>query len=118
MDDLDPTTAQMLTAYIKDWTDRYAFKAERKGGSLYPEIKQFFITTQYTLEQLWPNAFGEPNVDRDAIMRRCKVITFEKDPDGRDELPSPNNWHQIQKFKIGNAPKWVVKSNDVNLDYN
>lgn len=55
MDDLDPGMASMLVAFIKDWTDRYPFKAERKGGSLYPQIKQFFITTQYTPEELWPD---------------------------------------------------------------
>lgn len=62
----------MLTAHLKDWTDRYAFKAERKGGSLFPNVKQVFITTQYTLEQLWPDKPNESglivhNIDRDAI---------------------------------------------------
>lgn len=45
MDDLHPDHAPYLTSYIKDWTDRYAFKAEKKGGHTYPHIKQFIITT-------------------------------------------------------------------------
>ena len=82
----------MLTAYIKDWTDRYPFKAERKGGSLYPEIKQFFITSQYTMDQLWPDAYESRNVDRDAVIRRCKIASFRKHEFGAEEIPPPHEW--------------------------
>ena len=53
LDDLHPEHAQYLTTHIKDWTDRFAFKAERKNGSLYPTVKQFIITSQFTIEQLF-----------------------------------------------------------------
>jgi len=71
MDDLQPEHSEHLAAYVKDWTDRYGFKAEVKGGSLFPNIRQFFITTQFTLQQLFPK-----KEDQDAVERRCKIMVF------------------------------------------
>lgn len=122
MDDLDPTMAQMLTAFIKDWTDRYPFKAERKGGSMYPAVRQFFITTQYDLEELWPdkieNGIRTHNVDRDAIERRCKIAYFHPDIIGHKSLPDPNNWHARNRFYVSLEPNWIRKEEGVNFDYN
>lgn len=116
MDDLDPSMAGMLVAFIKDWTDRYPFKAERKGGSLYPQIRQFFITTQYTPEQLWPDKQDQNgntihNIDRDAVIRRCKLMEFHSEEHREHKnvtnIDDPSTWALDNQYCIKNAPKWI-----------
>lgn len=65
IDDFHPDQAKYLTTYLKIWADRYPFPAEVKCGSMFIRPKRIFVTTQYTMTQLFEN--GE---DRAAIERR------------------------------------------------
>lgn len=69
LDDLEPKLAQALSYHIKIWLDIYPFNAEIKHGSLFIRPKDFIITTQYSIEQLWP----DDDETQAAIRRRCPV---------------------------------------------
>lgn len=71
VEDLDPDQCKGLAHHLKKWMDRYSFTAEVKGGSVMvnPAEYKFIITTQYTIDELFPR-----QQDRDAIRRRCQVV--------------------------------------------
>lgn len=71
MEDADPDNMQHMGGYVKDWMDRAPFKAEVKCGNAYPDYDWFIVTSQYTIDQVFPDK--ETN---EAVKRRCKEITF------------------------------------------
>lgn len=73
MEDADPDSMRKLGGYVKDWCDRFGFKAEIKNGNAYPDYDYFIITSQYTPEE----CFERPQ-DADAVRRRCRVIEFKQ----------------------------------------
>lgn len=70
LDDLDTGT---LGHYIKIWADQYKFNAEIKGGTITPTYKRFFITSNYTIDEL----FKEEKL-REAIYRRFKIVNGDE----------------------------------------
>jgi len=66
---LDDMDNKCLGHHIKIWTDRYAFTAEVKGGTMQIRPWKFIMTSNYSLEQL----FEDP-VLAEAIRRRCYII--------------------------------------------
>lgn len=68
IDDLDPSHAK-LAYHLKIWMDRYSFLAEHKGSSSHIRPDKIIITSQYSIEEVFPD---EPT--REAIRRRCQVI--------------------------------------------
>ena len=65
IDDFDPEVAKYLVCHMKQWSDRYAFQAETKGGAMMVRPKMVVVTSQYRIDQCW--------TDRetiDAITRR------------------------------------------------
>lgn len=75
LDDLDTPT---LGHHLKIWADRYACTGETKGGTIHLRHKQFIVTSNYTIESLWP----EDEEIQKALNRRFKVIKFS----------TPFNW--------------------------
>jgi len=73
IDDLDKAHTA-LHHYLKIWSDRYAFPAEHKGGTVAIRPKTIVVTSNYTPEELWPD---QP-VDVEAIRRRFKFTHFSK----------------------------------------
>lgn len=54
---------------LKCWADIYPFSCEVKGGSLNKiRPKRFIVTSNYTIEQIWPN-----DGDKYPLLRRFKV---------------------------------------------
>lgn len=59
----------VLGGLMKIWADRYSFPAETKGGTIWIRPKQIIVTTNYTIEELFPH---DPKLCR-AINRRFIV---------------------------------------------
>lgn len=64
-DDIDPNQSSWIVRFLKIWADRYPFIADNKGGSVTIRPKTFIITSQYKIEELFPD-----EQTRDAIRRR------------------------------------------------
>ena len=65
IEDLDPDVSKKLVHHIKLWADRYAFRAEIKGGSVSIDPKFYFIiTSNHTIGECFEGVDGE------AISRR------------------------------------------------
>lgn len=70
-DDFDPDTAKQhnMVRHMKIWTDKFAFTASVKGSAIAIRPKKFVITSNYSIEECFPNAR-----DAQAIRERCQVI--------------------------------------------
>lgn len=66
IEDIDHSTCKALGHFLKEWVDEAPFPAETKGGFTRIRPLQFIITSNYTIEQLWPEDLNL----RDAIKRR------------------------------------------------
>lgn len=66
LDDLD---GNLQGHSLKIWTDRYACTGETKGGTVNLKHKVFVVTSNSTIEDLWPEG---PTAA--ALRRRCDVI--------------------------------------------
>lgn len=70
VDDVDKYDVK-LGGVIKDWTDRYAFTAEAKGGAMSIRPRLVFFTSQYSIGDIWQDV-----ETREALARRCFVVNF------------------------------------------
>ena len=68
---LDDHDSPCLGHYLKIWMDHYACKGETKGGHVPLMHRDFIVTSNKTIEELYANE-GEDTCA--AIRRRCKVI--------------------------------------------
>jgi len=72
MDDFDPKIAQVMGSQkLKVWTDHYPSILETKGGGVAALYKWFIVTSQYSIEECFP----DPE-DQEALKRRFKVVRF------------------------------------------
>lgn len=53
IEDLAPQH-EYLDYFLKIWADHYAFRAERKGGSLFIRPKTIIVTSNYTIDACFP----------------------------------------------------------------
>lgn len=72
IDDLHPDNAKYLVTHIKQWADRYPFRAEIKGSSMVIRPKVIVITSNYSIEEMFPNV-----PDQKAIRRRFHVTHMQ-----------------------------------------
>lgn len=75
IDDWSPRQAAELEDHIKLWTDRYAFRCEYKGGSMWARPKVVIVTSQYSLENCFTD---EQTVE--ALKRRFNQIRVGPEP--------------------------------------
>jgi hypothetical protein len=68
---LDDFDCNVLGHYLKIWADKWACTGEVKGGKVNLRHEKFIITSNYTIEQLWPDE--EQKELRRAIARRFEV---------------------------------------------
>lgn len=64
--------ATYLKHFLKIWTDRWAFRAERKRGTMFIRPKDIIITSNYSIEQI----FYDDKELQQALIRRFKVVYF------------------------------------------
>lgn len=79
LDDFD-MQGQCLGHHLKLWADKWACDGEVKGGTVHLHHKRFYVTSNYSIDEIWP---GEQNhVLRQALLRRFVVhrITKRGDP--------------------------------------
>lgn len=69
LDDVDPDSMKYLTHHMKQWADRYPFRAEVKGGTILIRPQRIIVTSNYSINQCF---FTEQ--DQLAIKRRFTVI--------------------------------------------
>lgn len=72
IDELEPTHVQFLSAYLKKWADVYPFHAETKGGSKLIRPKVIYITSNYSMQEL----FGHDPALLDAMRTRFIVTHY------------------------------------------
>lgn len=65
--------AKYFTTHLLQWTDRYPFKAEYKGGVMTISPERFYVTSNYTLQQVF---MGHPQYQ--AILRRFHQVDFDQ----------------------------------------
>lgn len=61
----------MLASHLKEWCDHYPFRAETKGGTITIRPKKLIITSNYTIEECFPNP-----QDCLPLLRRFNVTTW------------------------------------------
>lgn len=73
LDDFGKEDAWLGNRYLKIWADKWSCEAEIKGGTTQLQHKNFIVTSQYKIEELWQ----DPETV-DALTRRFRLITIEK----------------------------------------
>lgn len=79
---LDDMDTNILGHYLKIWTDRYPCTGETKGGTINLQHDKFIVTSNYSIQQLWP----DDKEMQAAILRRFEVTKFEREPVERHYL--------------------------------
>jgi len=72
LEDVDPDAGKFLRHHLKLWCDKHDFICECKGSSMRIRPKKFIITSQYSIDDVFPD-----KETRDALNRRCQVIYFD-----------------------------------------
>ena len=72
IDDLHPDNAKYMVTNIKIWADRYPFRAELKGSVIRIRPQSVVITSNYSIEEMFPNP-----QDQAAIRRRFHVTHMD-----------------------------------------
>lgn len=55
LDDIGHNDAKWMLDFLKDWADFKVFQAECKGTSMQIRPKLFIVTSQYSIDELWPD---------------------------------------------------------------
>lgn len=69
VEDIDHFSAKYMEHFLKIWVDEAPFLAEKKGGTTKIRPRHFIVTSNYTIEELWPNDL----LLQEAIKRRFFV---------------------------------------------
>lgn len=69
LDDVCPKTCEHLGPFIKRWADEYTFTGEYKGGQATMRPSALIMTTQWELEELFPE-----ELEQEAVLRRFRIV--------------------------------------------
>ncbi|AXL65905.1 replication-associated protein [Cybaeus spider associated circular virus 1] len=73
LSDVQPDQAKWLGHFLKIWADRYAFNAEIKCGTIYIRPKQFYVTSNFSIDEIFEGKIKE------AIAARFDELDFSTD---------------------------------------
>jgi hypothetical protein len=71
LEDVDISMKDWLGNFLKIWTDWWSFKGEIKGGVIDIQLKEFHVTSNYKINEIWE----DPKMV-DAIQARFKNIHY------------------------------------------
>jgi len=71
LEDVDISMKDWLGNFLKIWTDWWSFKGEIKGGVIDIQLKEFHVTSNYRIDEIW-----EDSKMVDAIQARFKNIHY------------------------------------------
>jgi len=80
IEDVDKTNFEFLVSNLKIWADKYGFIGEVKSGSVLPVYTKLFITSNYTLEELFDDLAEKRPRDRQmeiAVTRRFQQWSLQ-----------------------------------------
>jgi len=63
---------ELMGSFLKRYCDHYPFRAEHKGGSKVIRPLNIVVTSNYTIETIWPH----DSQLQAALLRRFKVVNF------------------------------------------
>ncbi len=92
-DDFGPQQCYYLSWYIKRWADIYAFPMETKGGGRQIRPKHIVITSQYTIEECFPD---QETID--AIKGRFRVKHLKDWKTGKKNIKQITYQQNTQLF--------------------
>lgn len=107
VNDVDHSNASKLSYFLKIWADLYPLLAEVKGGSLYLTHETVFVTSNYRINQLYPNDH-ELQI---ALHRRYKeivVLDHRETPIGEIEIKT---FDEFRDDFNGGQIKWINQHN-------
>lgn len=118
MDEMEKE-GSMFGHHLKIWTDRYAFMGEVKGGNLAMRPKQFIVTSNYSIDDI----FQEPELNA-AIKRRFTQIHLKDNwtPENNPYVVIPPGSEEKVVIDLTEPPQdsatpHVVDSEDLALRY-
>lgn len=71
IEEWSPQDSQYLASHLKQWADHHPFQAEIKGGTICIRPPKIIITSNYSLEECFPN-----EADLGPLRRRFQVTHF------------------------------------------
>lgn len=106
LEDVDHFSSGHIGAKLKIWTDEYVFVGEVKGGSIKLRPRGIIVTSNYSIDELWPNDFSF----KQALHRR-----FLQPPLGcREDLKSGWTWVVPEHVSptVSNVPEEAADVNE------
>lgn len=84
IDDVTPDNFKGLHLSLLEWADRYPFRCEIKGGSIFIRPKHIIVTSNYTLEEVLTKS--NVNMCHDALQRRFPLQVDLTDAMDKDKM--------------------------------
>ncbi len=84
LEDVDDSHASWIGYYLKRWSDHYPFPAEQKGTTIQIRPKQLVVTSQQTIDEIFPMA---PKTSA-ALKRRFRVTHFTNSITNDRDMPA------------------------------
>lgn len=107
LDEVDPSHTSWISSFLKRWCDHYAFPAEVKNGQTTARPKTVLITTNYSIEELWPN----DKALQEALIRRFINIRIDhnnpwrwNNPEDVSMITQTSKEDMHRKWLENNAP--------------
>ena len=72
IDEVDESDATWMGTFLKNWADRYPFRAEVKRSSILIRPLRIVVTSNWSIKELWPE-----KRDHEALLRKFQAVHFK-----------------------------------------